>query len=272
VFEFEKLKNEIISNPITSKSLKALEQFSLLLNKMLIDKDYKLDYLDYFLLACKYYYSSDYTTALIYIDKCLELKNDFPRGYNLKGLIFRDLKRYNKALEFIDKAIELNPNVNFFWNNKSLILLELGFYKEALECEEHVLKIYENDAFALKNKAVILAKLKKYDEALKLLNKAISVAPDYEDAYIEKAFILIELGNYNEAIEILDNLIQKEENAICYYNRACAYALLGNKEKAIMDLKKAIDLDYKFKFIAMDDNDFKNIKDSKEFQEIIKIE
>ncbi|MEO0213851.1 MAG: tetratricopeptide repeat protein [candidate division WOR-3 bacterium] len=80
------------------------------------------------------------------------------------------------------------------------------------------------DLFALKNKASILAKMKKFDIALELLEKALKVKPDYKDALLEKAFILIEKNNLNS------------EDATAYYNRACAYALIGDKKNWIINI------------------------------------
>ncbi|MEO0203236.1 MAG: DNA methyltransferase [candidate division WOR-3 bacterium] len=50
------------------------------------------------------------------------------------------------------------------------------------------------------------------------------VKPDYKDALLEKAFILIEKNNLNS------------EDATAYYNRACAYALIGDKKNWIINI------------------------------------
>jgi len=40
---------------------------------------------------------------------------------------------------------------------------------------------------------------------------------------------------------------------------ACAYALLNEKENAILSLKKAIEINPDYKFLAMDDENLKDI-------------
>jgi hypothetical protein len=52
----------------------------------------------------------------------------------------------------------------------------------------------------------------------------LKVKPDYKDALLEKAFILIEKNNLNS------------EDATAYYNRACAYALIGDKKNWIINI------------------------------------
>lgn len=269
---FENLKKELISKPyISAFDLKDLEKFSKLLNRVIIDYNYKLDYIDYFLLASKYRYLQDWTTALIYTDIVIELKPDFARVYNLKAVILLNIKRYQQALENIDKAIELNPNLSFLWDNKSLILLELGFYKEALDCVNKAIELDPNNFFAYNNKASILFRLGKYKEALENIEKSLSIRPDFNFAIRNKGLCLMYLNRIDEGIEIFKELITKEpNNPEHYYNLACAYAQKGEKNQAIDYLKRAIEMDQNFKFIALDDKDFDSIRDSEEFKELVK--
>jgi len=62
--------------------------------------------------------------------------------------------------------------------------------------------------------------------------------------------------NPNESIRICDEIIKNNINlGEAYYIKSCAYALLRDKKNAIIE----------YKFLAMDDRDFKHIKDDKEF-------
>ncbi len=265
--QFQKLKQDLISKPYFQETdIEALIKFSNLLNKVIVDYDYKLDYIDYFLLGTKYYFLKDYTTALIYANKVIELKPDFPRAYHLKALIFQQLKRYDQALLLIDKAIELGSKIG--WRIKAVILKDIGFYNEALEYANKAIEIDPDSVFAIKCKAEILIKLGRYEEAFDLLDKILSI--DYFFALHEKAYCLLELNKIDEAISMYDEILMINPNdARAYYNRACAYSLKNKKDKAIDDLKRAIELNIDYKFLAMDDRDFDNIRDSDEFKKLI---
>lgn len=267
--KFINVRNNLVSKPyLYWVDIQELDKFSKLLNRVIADYNYKLDYMDYFLLGAKYYISRDYTTALIYANKVIELKPDFARAYNLKAMILKELKRYNQALETIDKAIEINPKIS--WDNKATILMEIGFYKEALECVNKALEISPDSKFALVYKAQILIKLGKYEDALKLIEKAQSI--DYTFGLHEKAYCLLELKRFDEAIEVLNEIIEANPNdARAYYNRACAYSLKNEQDKAIYDLKKAIELNIDYKFMAMDDKDFDNIRENQEFKKLLEL-
>ena len=59
-----------------------------------------------------------------YFDKVLELKPDFPGAWNLRGLEFVILKRYEDAIASFDKALEIRPGY-----------LEAKYNKEDAEME-----------------------------------------------------------------------------------------------------------------------------------------
>ena len=59
-----------------------------------------------------------------YFDKVLALKPDFPGAWNLRGLEFVILKRYEEAIASFDKALEIRPSY-----------LEAKYNKEDAETE-----------------------------------------------------------------------------------------------------------------------------------------
>ena len=110
----------------------------------------------------------------------------------------------------------------------------------------------------------------EYGSALKALEKSIELEPDNNIAWFNKALYLIKMNRLNEAIEASDMVIElMPDDASAYFNRACAYALLGIKEKALSDLKKAIELDKSCKKRAKTDEDLKDLWDDEEFKKLV---
>ena len=68
---------------------------------------------------------------------------------------------------------------------------------------------------------------------------------------------------FQEALEI------DPRDSGTWYNKACSESLRNVREKAIEYLKRAIELDKKYVEMAKSDEDFDNIRTSKEFKEII---
>ena len=110
----------------------------------------------------------------------------------------------------------------------------------------------------------------KYDLALKGYEKAIELKPDYAEAWDNKGAALSKLKRYEDALEAHEKAIElKPDLANAWFNKACLYALTGDKDNAIENLSKAIGLDAKYKEIAKSDEDFKNLWDDEDFQEIV---
>ena len=68
-----------------------------------------------------------------YFDKVLELKPSFAGVWNLRGLEFVILKKYEDAINSFDKALELRPNY-----------LEAKYNKEDAETELRKIQAAEN--------------------------------------------------------------------------------------------------------------------------------
>ena len=70
-----------------------------------------------------------------YFDKVLELKPDFAGAWNLRGLEFVILKRYEDAITSFDKALEIRPSY-----------LEAKYNKEDAETELRKIKAAEGES------------------------------------------------------------------------------------------------------------------------------
>jgi tetratricopeptide (TPR) repeat protein len=74
--------------------------------------------------------------------------------WNIKGLAFYELERYEEAIGCFDKALEIDRELDYIWNNKALVFNKLGdskdndekgkCYNEAIKCNEEAKKINRN--------------------------------------------------------------------------------------------------------------------------------
>ena len=143
--------------------------------------------------------------------------------------------------------IDLKAVVLYYWYCESV---QTGFEAGAIirdsptleyisEVEEMVnsIKCHINprDAEAYNNLGIAFGKLGRYEESLKASDKAIELKPDYAGAW---------------------------------YTRGCTYSLKGDKENALNNLSRSIDLDAKYKEYARKDEDFKNLWDDEDFKKV----
>ena len=82
--------------------------------------------------------------------------------------------------------------------------------------------------------------------------------------------MLYKLGRSEEALESYKKAIElRPDYAEAWFNRACVYALKGERENALSDLKHAVELDTSFKEEAKKDKDFEALWDDYEFKRIV---
>jgi tetratricopeptide (TPR) repeat protein len=81
---------------------------------------------------------------------------------------------------------------------------------------------------------------------------------------------LLYKGEYDLAVQALTEAVQmKADYYAAFYDRACAYSVLGKREEALSDLKRAIDLADFLKAEAQKDEDFKSLRDDPEFRKLV---
>ena len=76
---------------------------------------------------------------------------------------------------------------------------------------------------------------------------------------------------YQRSVDILNKGIKKSEDNLAnlYYNRACSYIKMGIINLAIRDLNESVEINPDISEYAKNDEDFKQIRNSKEFKEIV---
>ena len=78
------------------------------------------------------------------------------------------------------------------------------------------------------------------------------------------------ISAYNQAVAACDKVIQqKPDIPIGWYSKACCYALQGNIELAIKNLKWTIQIDSKYQEVAKNDSNFDEIREDERFQKLI---
>ena len=94
--------------------------------------------------------------------------------------------------------------------------------------------------------------------------------PRNDDERYHRAVILCNAGNADGAVRLLDEALQTDPNsARLLYARATAWAIKGQAEAAIGDLRQAIAGEPRIRLQAINDPDFDSIREEPAFIDII---
>lgn len=145
-------------------------------------------------------------------------------------------------------------------------------YSQAINEVNQVLAEDPNNyrAHAVKGIALCYLGSGTYDEGIQEIDKSLQIEPNYGYGTFNKALALELYGHYDEALMWYDKDLQIENRVWSYYGKASIYGRKGDVANTVANLKKAIDMQSNVKDVARTEEDFANVRNSLEFQQIIK--
>jgi tetratricopeptide (TPR) repeat protein len=107
----------------------------------------------------------DYQTALVSLNKALEIRPDYPAALNNCGICYRSLGENAKARESYHKSIAADPKYPNAHSSLATLLLLEGEYQEAIDHFERALQLDNSLAVTHGNLALAYAKVGRFAEA-----------------------------------------------------------------------------------------------------------
>lgn len=209
----------------------------------------------------------DYDKALEYCDQAIALDSTKTNYLYFKANILDNAGRSEEAIKVMDSYIAQNPEEYFPYYRRGWFKDHSGKTDEAIEDYTMAITLQPNDAYQYLNRGVLLSQKgdkKKADEDFKQVVRLDSVPDAPECAFYAYYY----LGDKNKAIEMLDKALKKDAKAN-YYDSACLYSIMNDKDKAISYLQKALENGFrKFAHIKRD-RDLNNIRSTSEYKAIM---
>lgn len=201
-------------------------------------------------------------------------KAELPRHYFEMGM-------HEKAVEISNEQIRKSKNPAPLVAQRLVMFTVMHKDLQALTDCEYLLKSDPKNLHLNLSRGRLLYYLGRHEEAKKaleatqllifekILNDGLS-NPNFRDvAPSELDFTYFYLGQHEEALATLENRLSDIHGAPELYDAACLHALLGNKDKAMFYLKRAMDLGYLKIYHIKTDRDLESLHDLPEFQKLI---
>lgn len=255
-----------------------------------------------YVIAIVYEQNNQYQKAIEYYTEANK-RNVSPVTHNRIARCYFKVGNYETALENVNKAINMDSTDVSFIIQRADILYESGDVKSAIAEWDNVLAKDPEYGFGYYRRGWFKTLSGNDDGAIEDLSMCVVLEPDYSfaietrgDIYLRqgkkelaeadfKKVIELEntpekyncihyayqgLGMYNEARAAMDSIIARDSTDYGnYYDAACLYSRMKDKENALKFLEKALALGYnRFAHIERDfDMDF--LRDTKEFKALI---
>ncbi len=154
-----------------------------------------------------------------------------------------DESRTQLALDTLNAAIAKYPDNAMLLSVRASVFLQDGRTSFALADLNRAVAIEPHDPVLLTNRAQALRQFGRKDNARRDLDRALELEPDFIAALFNRGSLLFEAEKYAEALIDFDRCILLEpEVPAAWFNRASAYEAMGQRERAIGDLKHFLSL------------------------------
>ena len=160
----------------------------------------------YFGKAC--YGLEDEISAIAMLTKAITLDGNNKDAYLLRSEILTNMKQYKEAEEDIDKLLEMDEEDETYLIKKARLRGVGGNLEDAIEYYKKIVEINPFNEPAILEMGQTLALQKKFDEALELFNEAIENKPDFADAYKERGNIKNQMGDKDGALADLKKALE----------------------------------------------------------------
>ena len=221
-------------------SLNKLDQAHEVLGQMISLEPQRLQsYLD---LARVCYLQEHYDDMLATAQQAAQLVPDNETPYFLQAQAYHKLGDSIHTIVALTQAISRKEDFTEAYLMRGQVLLEMKQYNEALEDVDFLLKHDSIDEEALRLAAEVQQGLGNEDEAVTYYKKVIDLNPFNEHSYEQIALILARKKEYAQAIATLDEALEINEKAQLYQLRGKLKMDSGDKEGALADMKKALEL------------------------------
>ena len=148
---------------------------------------------------------------------------------------------------FVLKPINLLQIASDYYNN--------SHYEEALNTYQNAFKDnpkLKNNAMILTNMGTVYSDLGSIDKAIEYYTSSIEIDSSYLLAYSNRSYEYTNLKMYNEAEADFNAVIDlAPNNPNSFTNRAAYFHWIGENNKALMDYKKAYEIDIKDKQVLL---------------------
>ncbi|MCK0178975.1 hypothetical protein MWU50_06720 [Flavobacteriaceae bacterium S0862] len=198
----------------------------------------------YSALGLVYYNKNLLNEALIAVQKAISFDRENFFAYWIRGRLYRMMDRDSEAIIDFNKVLDLNHDFHSAFGDLQMSYEKLEDKKNLIDCIQKAALFYPSY----------------------LLHH-----PEDSRAHQFYAFTLKRLGRLEEAKKQMQKGIKQNPNdPIIIYNAACFYAMIGDKNTSIENLKKSIDNGFGNYEYIKHDPDLRNLRKEPSFIALMK--
>ena len=211
-------------------------------------------------------------------ERALKLDPNSAEAHVSVGQALAIKRRYAEAAIAFDRAIEEDPTLFEAYYLYGRVLFESGDVEKSTKLFEKAQRVRPDDYQSRCLNAVALTELGRQDEArrahelaVESIEKHLELNPDEARAYSMGGSALIRLGETERSKQWTEQAMTlAPKDPLILYNAACNWALLGEHERALDGLERALEAGVAVGDWLRHDPDFESLRSHPRFQTIVK--
>ena len=254
-----------------------------------------------YLIGCIYERQEKYMKAIESYSTSLKVEDNDVTYYRIANC-YEELGDFDLALQNIERAMELDPNDDDYVSSKADLLYDMGRGQEAIETYTQYISLNPGFWGGYYRRGFLKDNLKDIDGAIEDYTSAIVLNPSYAYAYLGRADKYMLTGNREAAYQdyqmviALDTILGENncaqyaylglgdaeraktfEYAILahspsagnYYDAACLFARMGEKETSLNFLKNSFEKGFRRFSHIRNDDDLDDIRDMDAYKKLM---
>lgn len=211
----------------------------------------------------------DYTTAINYLNEAIEMDSTQYDLFQERAEIYNNMGDKQKAIADMTKFIQAYPEYYFGYYQRGWFKDHAGDWDGALEDYEMTIALNPDYHYVYLNRGTLNLFKGNTEEAYADFRKIIESETD-PDNYTCVFYAYHHLGNDAKAKECMDVAINNRQDKGVYYEAACLYSLMNEKEQALEYLQKSLEMGYYTQlYHVKHDRDLNNIRNTEMYKQLI---
>jgi len=215
--------------------------------------------------------------ALAASEKALKLEPDLAEAHVARASVLSLLGRSDESDQAFRRAIQLSPGLRDAWYHYGRFLFSVHRHADSAQAYEEAARRDSDDYDSLTLMAMPCAKLgderkvrSSRERSLSAADRVLSNRPDDVRALYFSGGALINLGQTEKGVERLEQAVAlKPHDFAVLYNAACGFAVVGNQQRALDLLDRAVDTGRGFRAWMEEDPDLDSLRGSPRFARIL---
>lgn len=227
------------------------------------------DEVGYYRIAHCYYDMGNMKLALSNINSALNLNVDDLEDLAFKAEILSEMGDQQGAIEIMDKVLSEVPDYDTGYYQRGRFKKLNGDLDGAIEDLSMSITLNPKNSYPYYSRGSIYKKQGQIELAEDDYRKVIELEAKPDD-YQCIPYAYLGLGDNEKALALADTIIARDTTSYSgFYNKACLYSLMNDKDNALLNLRKSLELGYRhFGHLSLD-ADLDNIRDTEEFKALI---